>query len=127
MLLGVAGMIESAAARIEALTAERYEAWKERAAALAQLALARPIAEAGAAVCWFDVGAQCPCCGETVTHAADCPVPAWIAATPKRYKSNGCAVPPGIKVCSAQQRRRTPPAFAEWLVELAASTGRKAE
>jgi len=48
-------------------------------------------------------------------------------ATPKRYKSNGCAVPPGIKVCSAQQRRRTPPAFAEWLVELAASTGRKAE
>ncbi len=29
--------------------------------------------------------------------------------------------PPGIKVCSAQQRRRTPPAFAEWLVELARS------
>jgi hypothetical protein len=27
--------------------------------------------------------------------------------------------PPGIKICSAQQRRRTPPAFAEWLVELA--------
>ena len=30
-------------------------------------------------------------------------------------------VPPGIKVCSAQQRRRTPPAFAEWLVMLARS------
>lgn len=30
-------------------------------------------------------------------------------------------VPPGIKVCSAQQRRRTPVAFAEWLIELAAS------
>jgi hypothetical protein len=29
--------------------------------------------------------------------------------------------PPGIKVCSAQQRRRTPPAFAEWLVMLARS------
>lgn len=27
--------------------------------------------------------------------------------------------PPGIKICSAQQRRRTPPAFAEWLVALA--------
>jgi hypothetical protein len=38
---------------------------------------------------------------------------------PERYKANGCAVPPGIKVCSAQQRRRTPPAFAEWLVSLA--------
>lgn len=31
-------------------------------------------------------------------------------------------VPPGIKVCSAQQRRRTPVAFAEWLIELAART-----
>jgi len=31
----------------------------------------------------------------------------------------GSPVPPGIKVCSAQQRRRTPPAFAAWLVELA--------
>lgn len=28
-------------------------------------------------------------------------------------------VPPGIKVCSAQQRRRTPPAFAAWLLEIA--------
>lgn len=27
--------------------------------------------------------------------------------------------PPGIKVCSAQQRRRTPVAFAEWLIQLA--------
>ncbi len=30
-------------------------------------------------------------------------------------------VPPGIKVCSAQQRRRTPKLFAEYLVRLAAS------
>lgn len=29
------------------------------------------------------------------------------------------AVPPGIKVCSAEQRRRTPRMFAEWLVFLA--------
>jgi hypothetical protein len=28
-------------------------------------------------------------------------------------------VPPGIKVCSAAQRRRTPPAFAEWLISIA--------
>lgn len=41
-------------------------------------------------------------------------------AYPKHYKSRGCAVPEGIKVCSAQQRRRTPPAFAEWLLDLAA-------
>lgn len=38
---------------------------------------------------------------------------------PKHCAQNGCAVPPGIKVCSAQQRRRTPPLFAEWLVSLA--------
>jgi hypothetical protein len=41
-----------------------------------------------------------------------------------RYASNGSAVPAGIKVCSAQQRRRTPPAFAEWLVSLARSVQR---
>lgn len=29
------------------------------------------------------------------------------------------AVPPGIKVCSGPQRRRTPPAFAAWLVSVA--------
>jgi len=38
---------------------------------------------------------------------------------PANYKRTGCAVPSGIKVCSAQQRRRTPPAFALWLVGLA--------
>jgi hypothetical protein len=38
---------------------------------------------------------------------------------PANYKRTGCAVPPGIKVCSAQQRRRTPVAFAEWLIALA--------
>src|SRR5690606_11793575 len=29
--------------------------------------------------------------------------------------------PPGIKICSAQQRRRTPPLFAKYLVKLARS------
>lgn len=42
-------------------------------------------------------------------------------AYPARYKRNGCAVPPGIKVCSAEQRRRTPAAFADWLIGLAKS------
>lgn len=41
--------------------------------------------------------------------------------SPEHYAKNGCAVPPGIKVCSAQQRRRTPPLFAEYLVRLARS------
>lgn len=36
-------------------------------------------------------------------------------------KTKTTPVPPGIKVCSAQQRRRTPVAFAEWLVALARS------
>lgn len=34
-------------------------------------------------------------------------------------KGSGGVVPAGIKVCSAQQRRRTPPLFAAWLVDLA--------
>lgn len=38
-----------------------------------------------------------------------------------RACKTGGSVPPGIKVCSAQQRRRTPRAFAEWLVSLARS------
>lgn len=31
------------------------------------------------------------------------------------------AVPPGIKVCSVRQRRRTPEAFARWLIEVASN------
>lgn len=46
----------------------------------------------------------------------------WISGGRGRVgkKANTTPVPPGIKVCSAQQRRRTPPAFAEWLIDLAA-------
>lgn len=44
----------------------------------------------------------------------------WVSGGRKRSrKGRGGVVPPGIKVCSAQQRRRTPVAFAEWLVSLA--------
>lgn len=47
----------------------------------------------------------------------------WISGGRGRRgkKARTTPVPPGIKVCSAQQRRRTPPAFAEWLVSLARS------
>jgi hypothetical protein len=37
----------------------------------------------------------------------------------KSSTRQGSPVPHGIKVCSAQQRRRTPAAFAQWLVSLA--------
>jgi hypothetical protein len=53
----------------------------------------------------------------------------WIAAfrdhpgRPRGSRASGKPCPPGIKVCSAQQRRRTPPAFAQWLVGLALEAG----
>lgn len=46
-------------------------------------------------------------------------VDAWDEAHRKGYKKSGCAVPEGIKVCSATQRRRTPPDFAALLLEIA--------
>ena len=55
--------------------------------------------------------------GGTPTH--------WVAGFHQRgggrpkYAASGRCAPPGIKICSAQQRRRTPPAFAAWLVDLA--------
>ena len=42
----------------------------------------------------------------------------WVSGG--RSTTTGTRVPEGIKVCSPQQRRRTPKAFAEWLLELAA-------
>lgn len=55
--------------------------------------------------------------GGDVTH--------WCSGGRTRGKGSGGLVPNGVKVCSAQQRRRTPPAFAEWLVMLARSVGRQ--
>jgi hypothetical protein len=57
--------------------------------------------------------------------------PPFLGREPTHYTSggrtassrNGGAVPPGIKVCSAQQRRRTPPLFAEYLIRLARAAG----
>lgn len=43
----------------------------------------------------------------------------WASGGRTRSSRQGSPVPPGIKVCSAQQRRRTPVAFAAWLVEVA--------
>lgn len=51
--------------------------------------------------------------GGTPTH--------WVSGGRTRSSRKGSPVPPGIKVCSAQQRRRTPIAFAEWLISLAAT------
>lgn len=48
--------------------------------------------------------------GGTPTH--------WCSGTRKHNASGGSA-PPGIKFCSAQQRRRTPILFADWLIGLA--------
>lgn len=45
----------------------------------------------------------------------------WCSGGRTRRPGMGATVPDGIKVCSAQQRRRTPIAFAEWLIELASS------
>ena len=52
-----------------------------------------------------------PRTGGTPTH--------WCSGSRGKSSRRGAPVPPGIKVCSAQQRRRTPPAFAQWLVDLA--------
>lgn len=50
----------------------------------------------------------------------------WISGGRGRAgkKRHTTPVPPGIKVCSAQQRRRTPPAFAVWLLDMAAQVNR---
>ena len=47
----------------------------------------------------------------------------WVSGGRGRVgaKRKTTPVPDGIKVCSAQQRRRTPPAFADWLIALAES------
>lgn len=53
--------------------------------------------------------------GGTPTHWAS-----GSRVNPDRPSSRqGSPVPPGIKVCSAQQRRRTPVEFARWLVSIA--------
>ena len=48
----------------------------------------------------------------------------WISGGRGREgkKAKTTPVPPGIKVCSAEQRRRTPKAFAEFLIGIARST-----
>lgn len=51
----------------------------------------------------------------------------WVSgATSKSPQPGHTAAPPGIKICSAQQRRRTPGAFAAWLLELAAASSGRA-
>ena len=50
----------------------------------------------------------------------------WVSGGRAKPGRKSTPVPPGIKVCSAQQRRRTPPAFADWLIGLAESVNRRA-
>lgn len=45
----------------------------------------------------------------------------WASGGRTKSSRRGSPVPPGIKIPSAQQRRRTPPDFARYLVKLAAS------
>jgi hypothetical protein len=45
----------------------------------------------------------------------------WASGSRGQSSRRGAPVPPGIKVCSAQQRNRTPRLFAEYLVRLAES------
>jgi hypothetical protein len=45
----------------------------------------------------------------------------WASGRARKSRSGGAAVPPGIKVASAEQRRRTPPEFARYLVTLASA------
>lgn len=53
----------------------------------------------------------------------------WVSGgrNPDR-KGSGGLVPPGVRICSAQQRRRTPVDFARWLLAIArAATPRRSE
>jgi hypothetical protein len=59
--------------------------------------------------CGIDRTAVIPRAGSTPTH--------WVSGFMKAGSKG--KPPPGIKICSSTQRRRTPIAFAEWLVALA--------
>ncbi len=49
----------------------------------------------------------------------------WVSGGRRHSrKGSGGFAPPGIKICSAQQRNRTPQLFAEYLVRLAEAAGR---
>lgn len=61
-----------------------------------------------------DLFAARPFPGRAPTH--------WCSGN--RNNKNGGSVPAGIKVCSAQQRRRTPLAFAEFLIAIAGANHR---
>lgn len=66
---------------------------------------------------WLRTVSRCkerPFVGRMPTH--------WCSGN--RNNKNGGSVPIGIKVCSAPQRRRTPPLFAEFLVGLAQTVKR---
>jgi hypothetical protein len=45
----------------------------------------------------------------------------WMCGSRTTSTRKGSPIPPGIKACSAETRRRTPPLFAEWLALMAES------
>jgi hypothetical protein len=50
----------------------------------------------------------------------------WITGGRGRTAERGhTPVPAGMRICSEQQRRRTPPAFAAWLIAMAESVPRR--
>jgi hypothetical protein len=51
----------------------------------------------------------------------------WCSGSrnPRRNKGSGGVVPPGIKICSSTQRRRTPVMFGVWLAALAAMSTKR--
>lgn len=69
------------------------------------------------------------CVGVDPNLAAQRPAPRnpthWVCGGRNRSKKTGGIRPADVKVCSAQQRRRTPPLFAAWLVSLAESVRRR--
>lgn len=81
--------------------------------------------EPGKVTHWISGGraqrTRCACRHEKLRHSrskgcseCDC----------RSFRAGG-AYPPDKKICSAQQRRRTPLAFAEWLLDLASHAGKR--
>ena len=69
----------------------------------------------------YMVGAQLSSVLDAIDEREGSGVPTHWCSGGRNNKTGG-SVPPGIKVCSAQQRNRTPRILAEWLVSLARSS-----
>lgn len=79
-----------------------------------------PMPPKGTPTHWISGSRQRLLCGTCQKSAGSCACVGGFKAKPgvRGY------VPAGIKVCGYEQRRRTPPAFADWLLALAARCAR---